>query len=91
MTELESIQDAVKKVLPDSVDQVQYTLDLDSTDDPAVWIYVVLKDEVVEGAEFFEHAESIRRAIVETLETVNTNRWPYVHFTSASEYAQEPA
>lgn len=91
MSELENIRHAVGRVIPDYVDHVEYTLDADATGDPAVWIYIILKDEVVKDASFFDRAETVRQAVVEALNGVDTHRWPYVHFTSVSEHAAEHA
>jgi hypothetical protein len=59
--------------------------DTDVTGDPAIRVWVVLKDEVAERPTYFEEAVRIRDQIDFALRRQGIQRWPYIHFRTASE------
>jgi hypothetical protein len=75
--------------LPDEVrdDVVRFIheFDVDSTGDPGIWVWVILKDEVIERPTFFEDTEKIRRYIVDALFRQGVHLRPYIRFRTVSE------
>jgi hypothetical protein len=59
--------------------------DTDATGDPAIRVWVILKDEVAERPTYFEDAVRIRDQIDLALRRHGIRRWPYIHFRTASE------
>jgi hypothetical protein len=59
--------------------------DTDAAGDPAIRVWVVLKDEVAEKPTYFEEAVRIRDQIDFALRRHGVQRWPYILFHSASE------
>jgi hypothetical protein len=59
--------------------------DTDVTGDPAIRVWVILKDEVAESSTYFEEAVRIRDQIDLALRRQGIQRWPYIHFRTASE------
>lgn len=49
--------------LPDYVDSWILVEDIDSTGDPAVYIWIILKDEEAEGPDFLRHASELRERV----------------------------
>jgi hypothetical protein len=59
--------------------------DTDATGEPAIRVWVVLRDEVAERPTYFEDAVRIRDQIDLALRRQGVQRWPYIHFHTASE------
>jgi hypothetical protein len=57
---------------------------LDSSGDPALWVWVIVKDEAADS-HFSEKAATIREQVVAVLEDARISRWPYVRFRTESE------
>ena len=62
-----------------------WEFDTDATGDPAIRVWVILKDEVAERPTFFEEAVSIRDQIDLALRRRGIRRWPYIHVRTISE------
>jgi hypothetical protein len=67
------------------VDEDDIRVGLDSTDDEAVWVYVIVPDERIE--EFYEEWTDVRRQIKELIqdELRNPEMFVYVRMKAASE------
>ena len=57
----------------------------DSTGDPAIWIWVVVKDETAKQADFAELSSEVERSIREAIASSGISRWPYIRFRAISE------
>jgi hypothetical protein len=89
MSEAEQIREAVKKTsLPETVRDVSYRLDVDSSGAPAVWVRVIVDDDTPSSRDFPAVAAGIRNAIRDALEQAGIERWPYVRFRTRSEEAE---
>ena len=64
---------------------VRFGLDTDSLGEPAVRVYVVLRDEVAGSAQRFDLLRSLRQTIAETLTSAGIRRYPYVSFVTVTE------
>jgi hypothetical protein len=69
----------------DDVARFIHEFDTDSTGDPGVWVWVILKDEAAEGPGFFEKAERIRQFVDLALLRQGVRLRPYIHFRTVSE------
>jgi hypothetical protein len=80
------VTDALSKLrLPDDVVAIQYELALDSSGDPAVRLWVIVKDEAAQRKSFPEEAAKIQDQIMEVFVRTGVERWPYVSFRTTSE------
>ncbi len=83
-----TIETALRQLreLPAPVSDWHVETGFDSTDDPAVWVWVTLKDDEVEFAKRWK-----LRSIIDDLvcEKVGSFRLVYTHFRSASEMEDE--
>jgi hypothetical protein len=73
---------------PDSVVDLDYHIGRDSTGDPAVWIWVIIPDEVAESPRFFEITEELAQYFEVLLKHWDISFWPYIHFRTVSEQAE---
>jgi hypothetical protein len=69
--------------LSDFVTDFAIKAGLDSSGDPAVWVWVITKD--APESEFLKQARQIRPQVQETLQEADIGRWPYIGFRSESE------
>jgi hypothetical protein len=77
---------AAKKPFPDFVLGFDYTLDTDSTGDPAIWIWVLVPDDLdPDSNEFREFTSQFRRAVRTALAEVKSERIPYIHYRPLTE------
>lgn len=77
---------AAKKPFPDFVLGLDFTFGTDSTGDEAVWIWVLVPDEIdPDTKDFREFAKRFPRAVWNTLAEIKSKRIPYVHFRPLSE------
>jgi hypothetical protein len=77
---------AAKKPFPDFVLGLDFTFGTDATGDDAVWIWVLVPDEIdPDTEEFREFAKRFPRAVWNTLAEIKSKRIPYVHFRPLSE------
>ena len=79
-----TLEDALRelKELPTPVSNWHVETGLDWTDDPAVWVWAMLKDEEVEFAKRSRLRSMIRDLIDEK---TDSSMFVYVHFRGASE------
>ena len=78
--ELQRLQD-----LPTPVSDWDVEVGEDSTNDPAVWVYVILEREDVN----FATTTQIRDRVTNTVETLTKQqRWVYIRFRTALEVEQ---
>jgi hypothetical protein len=76
--------------IPDSVWELRFETGEDSSGGPALWIWVVLKDEVAEKEVFLRTADAIHRILVDATTDLGIEQWPYIRFRTNSELL-EPA
>jgi hypothetical protein len=56
--------------------------------DPAIWIWVILRDDIAGTAEILKHSQPVRTTIVQALREAGIDRWPYLRFRGQSEQAE---
>ena len=79
--ELEKLRD-----LPTPVAWWEVRTGLDSTDDPAVWVWAMLEDEDADFATVSVVRRKVRDLVRDvTRRQTGTAWWPYVHFRGVSE------
>lgn len=69
----------------DDVNRVLHEFDTDSTGDPSVWVWVILKDEAAKAPKSFERAEQIKQFDDDTLLRQRVRLRPYIRFRTVSE------
>jgi hypothetical protein len=69
---------------PEYVHDFAVRIGNDSTGDPAVWIWVIIKDEVG-GKGFIKRVPEVEQRIETALRRARIKLWPYVHFRTESE------
>ena len=75
--------------LPASVSEWQIETGVDATDDPAVWVWVVLQDENVDFPTRSQLKEIVREVVnEEILKQTNDKLLVYIRFLNASEVSQ---
>ncbi len=88
MSEQEQIETVLATLeRPPFVTELRHALDNDWSGDPAVWIWVILRDDVAESGKILEHTKPIRSTIVQALRNAGIDRWPYLRFRGQSEQA----
>lgn len=84
--ELEDVRDALEAVaFPDAVLTLDFELGIDSSGDPALWVWVFVDSDVAASAEFTQIATDIRQLLRDSLTAAGVTRWPYIRFRTASE------
>jgi hypothetical protein len=85
--ELDRLRAAMRAVhFPADVVETWYPeFGLDSSGDPAVWIWLVVDDAVANDPTFTTTTTRLQREIHQSLERVGLNRWPYVRLRTVSE------
>lgn len=58
----------------------------DSTDDPALYIWVLVADDVQSSEMTLKTIRPIEEAIWKEIRMHDEDRWPYIHFQRESEY-----
>lgn len=87
--ELEAIKRAVQDVgLPEYVHGLEFEFDDDWSGDPAVWIMVIISDEMADSDSFPQWSLDIRKRIMEAVRGADASRRPYVRFWSESDHAE---
>jgi hypothetical protein len=83
MDDAESIKTQIAALpAPTDINGIDIDFGLDSTNDPAVWIYLHVSENDPTryvAAKLAEYASAVTSAI---LEANDGQRWPYVHFRS---------
>lgn len=88
MEDTKQVQEAIEKLkleLPKEVVDFEYEIGLDSTGDPALWIWLILEQS--EDAWSRENRAELRERIDKTLRDVGVARWPYIRFRGVEELA----
>ena len=89
MVDQEQVASVLRSIeLPPFVTEIRHVLDNDWSGDPAVLIWVILRDDIAESAEILKHTKPIRSTIVQALRDAGIDRWPYVHVRGQSEQAE---
>ena len=70
--------------LPDIVTDFAIRAGLDSTGDPGVWVWAIIKDEAADP-EFRKQVAEVRRQADDALQDADIGRWPYISFRTESE------
>jgi hypothetical protein len=71
---------------PDYVKGVQFRFGNDSSGDPAVWIWLVLKDDVdIESPSVQAELSPVREAYRNAIQRAGIERWPYISVRTRSE------
>jgi hypothetical protein len=84
--EPEKIRDVLKRIpYPPFVLTWDYVIDLDSTGDPGVWIYIFVDDDAPKAADFHTETNEIPRRIRTAFADAGIDYWPYVRIRTASE------
>lgn len=87
---LEQIERHVDKVLqgaglPSYVESWDLRADTDSTGDPAVYVWLIVRDEEAKSPAFPQHARELREIVFRLISEATPERWPYVTFRSRSD------
>lgn len=69
----------------DDVERLDFETDVDSTGQPALWVWVVLRQGAPETAWSWDNRERIRTRVIETLKDKGVSDWVYVRFRRADE------
>ena len=71
---------------PECVRGMSFRLGTDSTGDPAVWIWLMVEDDVViDSAEVQAELATVREALQEAIQRAGINRWPYISVRTRTE------
>ena len=82
----EQIQEALESVAwPEEVVTWDFEARLDSTDQPAVWIWVIVDPDAAEKDGFQQATGKIKQQIKQALQAGGIERWPYIRFRTAVE------
>lgn len=71
--------------LPEAVLDLRFETGEDVGGQPALWIWVILKDEAVQGDALAKNTQAIRQILHRAVRELGFAHWPYVHFRTASE------
>lgn len=83
------IEQAIKPHRPAELAELRFVESgLDSTGDPALWIWVILTDRAAETPGFESKATAIRKLLESSARQVAPERWPYVRIRTESEQAE---
>jgi hypothetical protein len=82
--------DPIYKVLkgvsfPSDILTWEYEVGLDWTDDPAVWIWMIVDDASPEKEGFYQRTWEVEEKIREALSAAGVARWPYFRMRTGSE------
>ncbi len=89
MSEQEQVETILGSIeRPSFVTEIRHILDNDWSGDPAVRIWVILRDDIADSGEILEYSQPIRSTIARALRDAEIDRWPYVHFRGQSEQAE---
>jgi hypothetical protein len=91
--ELDRLRAAMRTVRfpPDVVESWDYEFGLDSSGDPAVWIWLVVDDRAADDPAFTATTARLQREILQSLQRAGVSRWPYVRFRTISDYTSRQA
>ncbi|HWE93213.1 MAG TPA: hypothetical protein VG269_04500 [Tepidisphaeraceae bacterium] len=84
--ETRRLRNAMKEVrFPDQVLTWEFEFGRDSSNDAAVWIWLVVDDAAASDDTFSAATTHLPRQIREAIQRAGLERWPYVRFRTASE------
>jgi hypothetical protein len=63
----------------------EFEIGADSTDDPALWLWIIVDDAVADDSDFPRFTMLIQDRIRRALRERRIERWPYIRFRTASE------
>jgi hypothetical protein len=79
--EARAIQDILKgRPWPPAVKGFELEFGEDSTGDPAVWVWLMIDDDVSPPAEKIKELGRFRRGLVSAIMDAGLSHWPYVRF-----------
>jgi hypothetical protein len=79
--EIRAIQDLLKKrPLPAAVKGIELEFGEDSTGDPAVWIWLLVDDDVAPSAAKLDELGRFQRGLLSDSIDAGLSHWPYVRF-----------
>lgn len=81
------IERAVAGQLPNWVADFRFETGEDSTGDPALWVWVLMRDEVADAVSDDE-VSAVRQRLFDAARRVNPERWPYIRFRTVAEQAE---
>jgi hypothetical protein len=88
--ELDRESDSIRRIivsldLPPEVLTFEVEIGDDSTGDPALWLWIIVDDDVANDAEFPKLSANIQDRIRHALRKADIERWPYIRFRTANE------
>lgn len=79
-------------LLADSVAGIDYQFNWGFLNEPGVWIWLVVPDDLARSPDFFDHSERLREVVEDSLTAHGVTLQPHVRFRSVSEqHGMEPA
>lgn len=86
----EIVQKAIDEMpLPEQVERVITEYGNDWAGDPALFVWVIYRDEVTQDrAAFYAMDDQLRARIREVVARTGSDRWPYVQLRLSSEHAE---
>lgn len=84
-----SIEAEVQGSRPAWLSALKFKTGLDSTGDPALWIWAYLADDAIEGPDANRNEAEVRDLLDAAARSAAPDRWPYIRFRSASEMQEE--
>jgi hypothetical protein len=82
------IERAIADRRPPELAELRFNTGADSTGDPAIWIWAILKDEAAAKPVFAQTTRSIRELLSEAAAEAAPDLWPYVRFRTVAEQAE---
>lgn len=86
LQQLRGLQD--QSQLASRIERIEITEGLDSTGDPALYIWVLLANDVPAKLITLKTVRPLEQAVVRHIFQRGDTRWPYVHFQRVSEYEE---
>lgn len=88
--ELDQESDIIRRIisslgLPEGVLTWEFEIGLDSTNDPALWLWIIVDDAVARSSEFPEFSAAVQNRIRRALRERQIERWPYIRFRTITE------
>lgn len=71
--------------IPQSVLELRFETGKDASGGPALWIWVVFKDEAAKKDVFLPNARNVRELLENSVSELGFEQWPYVRFRTDSE------
>ncbi len=81
------VEREVASRLPEWVAELRFETGPDSTGDPAMWVWVILRDDAGVGQPARQDVTPVRSLMFQAAREVAPDRWTYVRFRTVSEQA----